>query len=636
MYENNMIKINIILVCLFLFSNLIDAQYLTPVTDSIPTRDGKKLAADIYIPSTGQQYPVILIQTPYNRLYYRWGLPLGTGINLQSSNYAFVIVDWRCFYGSASACITNPKRGEDGYDVVEWIASQSWSNGKVGTWGPSALGKVQYQTAKENPPHLVCSVPLVAGTQFDYLEYFPGGVYRTEYVQQLDNLGFGLSSFLLANPVFSPTWQYVENANWYPASIRVPVLMIGGWYDHNVTQMLELFQGLRTSSPTSVRDKHRLLMGPWAHGGFGAAQVGSEQQGELFYTNATGYSDTLAMKFFNFYLRDIANGWDQTEFVTYYQMGDNLWNTTASWPTSEISLQRLYFHNDNVLRTDIPTQASGQLSLTYDPRDPSPTVGGPTLRQDLDQGPYDQAPVVESRNDILVFSTDVLQQDVVMKGAAIVHLYASSDRKDTDFSVRLTDVYPDGRSMLLADGIKRLRFRNGYTAADTSVAVPGNIYQIIIDLPATSITFPAGHKIRVDITSSNYPRFDKNLNNGGTMYTTGDTLIAQSIIYTSQANASYIELPVDVLPLEISESVKNKNNITANFYDKKLYVNITKNVKNYSFEMYDLTGRKIFIERLNNIGEHNVIDLSGFGFSQGIYLLKIQAENNSVSLKINL
>jgi hypothetical protein len=171
-------------------------------------------------------------------------------------------------------------------------------------------------------------------------------------------------------------------------------------------------------------------------------------------------------------------------------------------------------------------------------------VGGATLRNDLEQGPYDQAPVVESRSDILKFTSIQLGQNVVMRGKATVHLFVSCDRKDTDYSIRLTDVYPDGRSMLLAEGIRRLRFRNGYGPADTAAAVAGTIYEVIIDLPDIANTFLAGHKIRVDVSSSNYPRYDCNLNNGLAMYAAGDTLIATSLVQLNTSYASYIELPL--------------------------------------------------------------------------------------------
>lgn len=231
--------------------------------DSVEMRDGKKLAVDIYIPDTsgGVAYPVILVQTPYNRLLYRTiGLPL-FGNNIASANYAMVIADWRCFYGSSAACAGNYDRAKDGYDLVEWIAARTWCDGKVGTWGPSALGRIQFMTARKRPPHLVCAVPLVAGPQYSYPEYYPGGVYRTEYVQQLDALGFGSSSTILAHQTHDYVWIYSEATNFYPDSISVPLLMIGGWYDHNINVMMDFFAGIRQSSFSNVRDKHRLLMG---------------------------------------------------------------------------------------------------------------------------------------------------------------------------------------------------------------------------------------------------------------------------------------------------------------------------------------------------------------------------------------
>lgn len=534
------------------------AQVYNPVIDSIPMRDGKKLAADIYIPPGCSQCPVILIQTPYSRIPYRWSLPLGVKQNLNASNYAFVIADWRGFYGSAaSAYAGSPTRGQDGYDCVQWIAGKNWSNGKVATWGPSALGGVQFQTARENPPNLVCIVPQVAAPMtMSYLAYYPGGVYRTEYLEQLDALGYGLSATVLANPVKNLLWNYIESLNNYADSIFVPAFMQGGWYDHTIDQMLDWFNKIRTQSPLNVRNQHRLLMGPWVHGGSGAAYVGSSVQGQLNYPNAAGWSDSLAMQFLDYYMRNISNGWNSMPYVTYYQMGDNVWLNSATWPPSGITNYKLYMHADSTMDLAIPGTGTLSLTFPYDPQNPSPTVGGTTLRSDLDQGPYDQAPLVESRGDVLRFTTPVLTQDVVMKGNARVHLTISSDRKDTDFSVRLTDVYPDGRSMLVHDGIFRMRFRKGYTAADTMIMTPNVIYECDIDLPASCITFKSGHRIRVDVSSSNYPRFNRNANTGAAMYPfgSGDTLInpliAVNKVYTDGTlNNSYLQMPLTSAPV---------------------------------------------------------------------------------------
>ncbi|CAN5463081.1 CocE/NonD family hydrolase [soil metagenome] len=539
----------------FIFCSLF-AQ-LNPITVSIPMRDGKFLAADIYLPNGDSiPRPTILIQTPYQKNYYHvLGLPLQVGFNINSSPFNFVIADWRCFYGSAAACTTSMNRGEDGYDVVEWIAQQPWSNDSTGTWGPSALGIIQFQTAKENPPHLTCCVPIVAGMRTNYERYYPGGVYRTEYVTMLDVLGYGLSTVLLAHPVHDIYWTVAESSSYYPTSINVPMFMIGGWYDHATEEVLESFEGIRTQSAVAVRSQQKLLMGPWTHNTTSSAP---EQVGELDYPEAQGVSDSLARKFFEYYLLNAQNGWSTRPVVEYFQMGENTWNNDVSWNNSGLTDYNLYFHQNGMMDLTLPTGVLDSEQINYDPRDPSPTIGGPVLLNTLDQGPYDQAPVVESRNDILSFTTLPLTQDVVLRGRPTVHLKVSSDKPDTDFSIRLTDVYPNGKSMLVQDGIRRMRFRTGFTVNDTSNISPGSIYPVDVELFAnTAITFLAGHSIRVDITSSNYPRFDCNLNNGQTMYVAGDTLIAENTVYMNSANASYITLPLENFLDGISEHEGN-------------------------------------------------------------------------------
>lgn len=540
------------------FPLLLSSQPLTPIIDSVPMRDGRKLPVDIFLPAGWTSGPVILIQTPYNRVWFRFGMPLGIGVNLNSSNYAFVTADWRGFYGGMQANYTGaPSRGEDGYDIVEWIATQSWSNDTIGAWGPSALGKVQFQTAKEHPPHLTCICPLVAAPQFEYEEYFPGGCYRTEYVEQLDGLGYGMSPFLLSYPVHSNLWTFgVENPNFYPDSIAVPAFMIGGWYDHNITLMLDFFNAIRTQSPANVQNQHRLLMGPWAHGGNGSASVGSAQQGELFYNNAESWNDSLALLFFDYHLRGINNGWNATPTIQYYTMGSNTWNSAATWPPVMQNVT-LYMHTDTTMDNIAPVTSAGSISYLYDPNDPSPTVGGPTLRQDLDQGPFDQSDSVESRSDILTFTTAPLAQDMTITGSVVVHLEVSSDKFDTDFCVRMCDVYPTGESMLINDGVYRMRFRNGFDATDTANMIPGTHYFIDIELPATSITILQGHQLRIDVTSSNYPRFNRNMNTGQEMYpaplsTAGDTLVnpqvATNTVYTNSVYPSRVIIPCNTWP----------------------------------------------------------------------------------------
>lgn len=616
------------LATLLLFVISANAQ-LNPVIDSIPMSDGRKLAADIYIPSGMSSGPVILIQTPYNRQISRFaGLPMGIGLNLNTSNYIFVITDWRGFYGSRTAqYVGSPDRGRDGYSTVEWIAKQSWSNGKVGTWGPSALGKVQYQTAKTNPPHLVCINPSVAAPQFLYQEYFPNGILRTEYVQQLDQLGFGLSTMLMAHPYKDFTWSFTESANNYSDSIKVPCFMIGGWYDHNVELMMDFYKDVIVKSPANVKDKHKILMGPWVHGGHGSARVGTDLQGQLSYPNAKDRNDTMALKFFDFYLRNVTNGWESNSKYMYYQMGENVWKTSEVWPPSGVSNTSFYLHKDGGLKTQIPQNATDSLTFTYDPVNPSPTVGGCTLRNDLDQGPYDQKTLVESRGDILVFSSDVLSKDVVLKGKVKVQLKVGSDRLDTDFDIRLTDVYPDGKSMLVNDAAFRMRFRNGFALSNVAMMNKGGVYDCIIELPNTCLTFLAGHRIRIDISSSNYPKYNRNMNNGNAMYPGNsmdsllNPLVANNIVYLNSANVSSVILPLLNYTSSIeSSTIKHTIQLQPNPASTACFYQLNSSEsKSFSLRIFDVTGRMVHEDtEVSNSGWINLEDLE-----DGIYTVII-------------
>jgi predicted acyl esterase len=514
--------------------------------------------------------------------------------------------------------VANANRGQDGYDIVEWIAQQTWSDGKIGTWGPSALGKIQYQTAKENPPHLTCCVPLVAGSQFEYNEYYPGGVYRTEYVQQLDALGYGMSAGILANPFYNLTWQYLQNTNLYPQLINVPCFMIGGWYDHNIDLMMNLFAGIRQLSPVSVKNKHKLLMGPWAHGGFGQAQVGTCNQGELTFNEACGWSDSLALRFLDFYLKNQVNGWDSEPTIRYFNIGENTWNATSVWPPTGNTNQNFYLNDNGVLSNTIPTLANSYSQYLYNPSNPSPTHGGTTLRQDLLQGPYDQLVVVESRNDLAIFTTQALASPVQIAGKPSAHIFIKSDKKDTDFTIRLCDVYPDGRSMLISDGILRMRFRNGFSTSDTSSIIPNQAYEAIIDFPNTAYTFLSGHSIRIDISSSNYPKYDKNLNNGSVMYVAGDTLTATNKILHEIDHASYIMLPVSVTNQLIADKFENQINIFPNPTSDKIYIDYLNKVSKISVKIINLIGEELSYFLVES---EEGIDVSTL--TNGIYMVNV-------------
>ena len=539
----------VVLLTVCVFPSLISGQNSYEVIE-IPMRDGKSLVADLYLPNETDTFPVVLIQTPYNKVFFRSrGLPLGIDQELTSSPYAFVVLDWRCRFASLGACSAGSSNGEDGYDAVEWIAAQSWCNGNIGTLGPSALGNIQYQTAREQPPHLVCAIPEVASPQIHYQQYLPGGALRTEYFLSLDVLfpgsGFNL---VVANPHYNLLWRITENETMYPEDIKIPMLLIGGWFDHNLTDNLTMIDTLMHASDPSIREKHKILIGPWVHGGTGPSFLGSATQGELNFDDVAGWNNLMSRKFMDYYLLGVDNGWEHHQRYIYYQIGDGSIEESSQWPPAAVLSTTFYLNSDNSI-TPVMQEFNESRSFIYDPTDPSPTVGGKTLNLALSQGPYDQKEV-ELRSDRLIYSTETLTSQLKVNGRIELQLYVSSDRKDTDFVLRLTDVFPDGRSMLIGESIQRMRFRNGYTVVDTSFLEQGKVYSLTLAIDDLAYTFLPGHKLRVIITSSNYPRYNRNMNTGEEMYpdnhvdTLVNPLVATNAIWTGPDFPSKIVLPL--------------------------------------------------------------------------------------------
>lgn len=618
-----MIKKIVFLFILFSFQAL-HAQMTPTYEINIPMRDGKFLAADVYVPTGATTYQTILIQTPYNKNAFRNGLPLGVLQNINANPYAWVVVDWRGFYGSSSAAISQPNRGEDGYDVIEWIIAQTWSGGRVGTWGPSALGGVQYNTAKEYHPNHTCAVPLVAQPQTAYDGYFYGGVLEKSRLAQLDALGYGLSPIILANPYYSLTWEYTENTTWYPQNIHIPMLQIGGWYDHNIDDMVDWFQASRTMADINVRDEQWFLIGPWVHGGTGAAYVGSPNQGELTYTNAAYESDLMAIEFFEHYLLDSLNNWESTPAITYYELGKNTWGTSSANSIEITSTEELFLKENNGLDIQVGT---GFSSFVSDPHNPSPTLGGPTLSTGLDQGPYDQISL-EGRTDIETFTTADLGNDVSISGRVKLDLFVTCDQPDADIAVRLVDVYPDGRNMLINDGIRRMRFRNGYYQTNEVFMLPGQVYEVEIELPFVNYTWKAGHQIKVYISGNNSTRWDVNLQNGGTMYAAGDTNVATIEIQHNIQYPSKIVLPCDNLVIGM-----NENEMMNQVF---LFPNPSENTLNIKSE--DLFESYIIIDMQGNLIQNDGVCNQQVNISdlpKGMFILKLIGEKSVVVRKFS-
>lgn len=613
---------------LFLFSLLTLAftasaqSARTFIPMNISVRDGATLAADLYTMDSTAAKPVILIQTPYNKAFYRIavGLPQAGGLlPFDTVNYNYVTVDWRGFYGSVSAAKPSYDKGLDGYDIIEWIATQKWCNGKVGTWGGSALGMIQFQTAKHRPPHHVCAVPFIIDYKTSYEKYFPGGCFLEEHYNTTDSLGFGGTDLALAHPTYDIYWKAVESLTDYPDSIAVPLLMITGWYDHFPDGIIRAFKDLRERSFPSVRNKHKFIIGPWLH-----TEVGKSKQGILEYPEAVDAPNDATMKFFDHYLREVDNGYENEPVTKYFDIGTHQWtNENSTWQeaTASVDTLELNLAYPNKITPDVYDVVFTD-TFTYNPRDFSPSIGSSTFSSYLPHGPQDISQSIEKRSDVLTYTTDSLTEPISVRGKIQIVLPVKTDRTDTDFGVRLCDVYPDGRSVIITDAMKRLRFRDGYESE--KLATPNNAYTVTIELRNLAMTFLTGHRMRIDITSSNYPRFDRNPNSGSALYQPSDTLIAVNTIYTGGSFFS-VRVPTPKKLTVRTEPAESGITCYPNPAKQMLSVRVIQWADS-EVELVDALGRVVATNRLNE-GEI-LFDVSGL--PQGVYFVRIGSTTQKI------
>jgi predicted acyl esterase len=607
----------------------------------IPVRDGKLLKADLYSTDTTQKKPCILIQTPYNKSLYRVlaNLPpemISSSSLFDLNNYNFVILDWRGFYANKNASKMNYDRGMDGYDAVEWIAQQNWSNGKVGTSGSSALGLIQFQTAKLHPPHLVCSAPFVKDYKNKYSDYYYGGDLRREQTEQLQKLGFLTVDAITLYPIYNNFWKLLEKQNDYPEEFSIPMFMCSGWFDHYPSDCIRAFQDIKARSDFSVRNKHKFLMGPWSH-----SDLGLKNQGELEFPEAVDIPSNMSKEFFDFYLRDIQNGWEEKPVISYFQMGENIWKTTDDWNSVATNYDTLYLWKGNGLRQEppppiMPPFSSPPDTIIYNPRDPSPTIGGSRFNPDdilsgkhtTPVGPYDISDTVESRNDILIYSTDVLEKPISITGKINIELFVKSNRRDTDFSVRLCDVYPDGKSYILTQGIKRARFRDSLEVE--KFMEPDSIYKISVELSDLAITFVEGHRMRIDITSSNYPMFDINPNTGGEMYKASDSLIATNLVYCNEEYSSKVIFPTSIETNVQENSIQNEITVYPNPAQEYLNVSFENfNFQDFKVRIYNIIGEECIVLGDTNFSVDGSLKIPISQLSTGVYFLSVETADRT-------
>jgi len=543
-------KVVIIIIGILLFITLLSGC-VQRSTYMISMRDGIKLATDVYLPGKNTQpHGAILMRTPYNK-----NLVFAFGLSWARTGWPIIIQDMRGRYASEGEDVVFQNCHTDGPDTLAWIANQTWSNGKVATWGPSAAGITQYYMAGANPPELACQFIQVATPNLHKHGIYQGGQFRYQLVYKwLENQGsLDVLPELLANENYSlEVWTNVSlEDNWQ--DINVPAVHIGGWYDCFCQGTIDGFMGYQYQGGPGAQGKSKLIMGPWTHGG-----ANKVQQGDLIYpeNSLNTFSNDLFWDMVNEYTMDQQGDFDEWPAVYYYVMGDvtdlnasgNEWRSADEWPPS-YSESNWYLHENGILSTTYPTNYES-LGYNYDPTDPVPTVGGQNLNQPA--GPCDQTSV-ENRDDVLVFTSELLTEPYEATGPIKARLFASSDCPDTDFTVKLTDVYPDGRSMLITDGILRMRNRNGFDHWE--FMEPGEIYEIEVDLWSTSYIWNSGHKIRISISSSNYPRF---LNNPNT-----DDPIADNTTYNIALNTIYLDNDHPsciILPQIVKQKLSTKTN----------------------------------------------------------------------------
>ncbi|MDD5727846.1 MAG: CocE/NonD family hydrolase [Victivallales bacterium] len=542
---------------------------------AVKMRDGISLSTDVYLPAGTGTYPVVLVRTPYNRT-----AACGVSSQCLPYNTAFVVQDCRGRYDSEGEFYPFVNEEHDGYDTLQWLHNQTWCNGKTGMFGDSYLAATQLLTVPASNRFLSALNPRFMAADYWKRAYYCDGAFSLaltwswlcfesasrisqakllplmnvmNILRSLPLIGLDEASGApipfyrdyVSNSQYSDFWKRTNIKDRYD-KFEMPVLLVGGWYDNYASEILNMFNGLRKHAVTpEIAASHRVLIGPWTHGINSATVLGNLDFGK----------DALLENDITFrWLTGILHGKPAAEIqmapIRLFVMGLNRWRDEYEWPPARTRYEKYYLHKNNRISPEPPETDDGFEEYTYDPADPIPTLGGnhsigaynPGLYEHVKPGPYDQRPV-EQRPDVLVFTSEKLEKDTEITGPVILKLYASSSAVDTDFIAKLTDVYPDGSSINLTEGIIRARFRDDVWG-EPKLMVPETIYEFTIDMQATCNLFKRGHRIRVDIMSSNFPLWDRNLNTGGDPGTGTEMLVARQTVYHNSQYASHIILPI--------------------------------------------------------------------------------------------
>ena len=509
----------------------------------VPMRDGVNLATNISLPDGDGPWEVILTRTPYGKDGRRGrnsDRP-EQGLQYLDRGYVYVVQDCRGRFESEGDYRAFLDDMEDGYDTIEWIAEQDWCNGKIGMTGGSATGITTNLAAMSGAPHLVCGYVTVAhGSSYRNSSY-PGGLYllnlREEWLKRQ-----GVEIPEVPRPIshaYSEADARLDIQNYY-SKIDIPMVNVGGWYDIFLQGNVDNFVGLQNQGAGLARGNQKLLMGPFGHGAL---------SGDLTYpedASRRGSGGFNQLDFFDHWLKGLDNGFDKQPAVRYFVMGDtmdedapgNVWKTADNWPPAATTTA-YYLHPKGALSTTPPPADGGVTRYTHDPKNPVPTLGGNNLM--MERGPMDQRPA-SSRDDVLVFETGPLEEAVEVAGPITARLYVSTEAEDTDFMVKIVDVYPNGYEALVLDHGFRMRYHDGFDKF--THLEEGKIYPIDIDLWSTALVFNKGHKIAIHVSSSNYPRFGIHSNTWEPVISYDDAVKAENTVHHSAEYRSYVLLPV--------------------------------------------------------------------------------------------
>ena len=553
---------------------------------AMQTRDGVTLRADIYRPAADSNYPVLLTRTPYNKDNFA-----SFGQKGAARGFMVVVQDVRGRFTSDGEWYPFKHEIEDGYDTVEWAAALPHSNSKVGMFSGSYVGATQMLAAIGHPPHLAGICPVVTASNYHENWTYQGGAFEQWFneswtsalaqdtlhrrVAEANNAligstvlplkqypvfnvsngldGQGLTRALapyfldwLDHPTYDSYWKQWSIEENYQ-NIQVPSLTIAAWYDIFQGGSIRNYLGLKAHAGNeAARTQQHLLVAIGGHSGWSRA-VGTVD----FGPDAPFDENAVTLDWYDYLFQGKQNQFATDKPVTIFVMGKNEWRNEAAWPLERAKPTRYLLHSSGNANT---ASGDGGLSTTashseaadtyvYDPANPVPTVGGPLCCDavHLAPGPRDQRQV-EARPDVLVYSTPPLEEDIEVTGPITLDLFAKSSAVDTDFTGKLVDVTPDGAAINLTEGILRARYRESMSTA--SPIVPGQVYEYKIDLWSTSNVFLKGHKIRVEVSSSNFPRFDRNLNTGKDASTDATMVKATNTILHDQQHPSALILPV--------------------------------------------------------------------------------------------